>query len=110
MGYVRLRHKHSHEQKPAAVQHYLDHDRCIASTMKALGYLCLRTLTAWIDELPPAIRNRVIGRAANVQHSPELKNAAIIALCIRTSSAQTIAQKIAVCRPAVTVDTDLLLR
>ena len=38
VGYVRSRHKHSHERKQAAVQHYLDHDRCIASTMKALGY------------------------------------------------------------------------
>ena len=101
VGYVRSRHKHSHEQKQAAVQHYLDHDRCIASTMKALGYPCRGTLAAWIDELHPAIRNRVIGRAANVQHSPEFKNAAVIDLCTRTTSAQVIAQKIAVCRPTL---------
>ena len=101
LGYVRSRHKHSHEQKQAAVQHYLNHDRCIASTMKALGYPCRGTLSAWIDELHPAIRHRVIARAANVQHSPELKNAAVIALCTRTSSAQVIAQKIAVCRPTL---------
>ena len=101
VGYVRSRHKHSHEQKQAAVQHYLDHDRCIASTMKALGYPCRGTLTAWIDELHPAIRHRVIGRAANVQHSPEFKNAAVIDLCTRTTSAQAIAQKIAVCRPTL---------
>ena len=98
MGYVRSRHKHSHEQKQAAVQHYLNHDRCIASTMKALGHPCRGTLTAWIDELHPALRNRVIGRAASVQHSPEFKNAAVIDLCTRTTSAQVIAQKIAVCR------------
>ena len=54
VGYVRSRHKHSHEQKQAAVQHYLDHDRCIASTTKALGYPCRGTLTEWIDELHPA--------------------------------------------------------
>ena len=93
VGYVRSRHKHSHEQKQAAVQHYLDHDRCIASTMKALGYPYRGTLTAWIDELHPAIRHRVIGRAANVQHSPEFKNAAVIDLYTRTTSAQVIAQK-----------------
>ena len=69
--------------------------------MKALGYPCSGTLAAWIDELHPAIRNRVIARVANVQHPPELKNAAVIALCTRTSRAQAIAQKIPVCRPTL---------
>lgn len=102
VGYVRCqrsRQKYSTEQKQAAVQHYLDHDRCIASTMKVLGYPCRATLTAWIEELCPEVRNRVIGRTANVQHSPELKNAAVIELCTRKTSAQVIAQKLAVCRP-----------
>ena len=98
---MRSRHKHSHEQKQAAVQRYPDHNRCIASTMKALGYPCIGTLAAWIDELHPAIRNRVIARVANVQHPPELKNAAVIALCTRTSRAQAIAQKKPVCRPTL---------
>ena len=35
--YVRSRQKYSDEQKQAAVEHYLDNDRCVASTMKALG-------------------------------------------------------------------------
>ena len=100
-GYVRSRQKYSAQQIQAAVQHYLDHDRCIASTMKALGYPCRGTLTAWIEELHPELRNRVIGRKANVQHSPELKNAAVIALCTRDTSAQVIAQKLAVCRPTL---------
>ena len=38
VGYVRSRFKYSYEQRQVAVQHYLDHDRCVASTMKALGY------------------------------------------------------------------------
>jgi len=99
--YVRSRQKYSDEQKQAAVQHYLDHDRCIASTMKALGYPGRATLTAWIDELHPEIRHRVVGRAANVQHSSEFKNAAVIDLCTRRTSAQEIAQKLAVCRPTL---------
>ena len=69
--------------------------------MKALEYPCRGTLTAWIDELQPEIRNRVIGRAANVPHSPELKVGAVIKLCTRTTSAQAIAQKLAVCRPTL---------
>ena len=101
VGYVRSRQKYSTEQMQAAVEHYVDHDRCIASTMKALGYPCRGTLTAWIDELHPEVRNRVVGRAANVQHAPKLKNAAVIDLCTRKTSAQVIAQKLAVCRPTL---------
>ena len=101
VGYLRSRQKYSVQQIQAAVQHYLDHDRCIASTMMALGYPCRGTLTAWIEELHPELRRRVIGRKANVQHSPELKNAAVIELCTRQTSAQVIAQKLAVCRPTL---------
>ena len=43
--YVRSRQKYSTEQKQAAVAHYFDHDRCVTSTMKALGYPCRGTLT-----------------------------------------------------------------
>ena len=100
-GYVRSLHKYSDEQKQTAAQHFLDHDRCIASTIKARGYPCRGTLTAWIDELHPELRNRVVGRAANVQHSLELKNAAVIDLCTSKTSAQVIAQKLAVCRPTL---------
>ncbi len=87
VGYLRSRQKYSVQQIEAAVQHYLDHDRCIAATMKALGYPCRGTLTAWIEELHPEFRYRVIGRKANVQHSPELKNAAVIERCTRQTSA-----------------------
>jgi len=69
-GYVRSRHRYSDKQKQVAVQHYLEHDRRIASTMNALGYPGRATLTKWIDELHPEVRHRVIGRAANVQHCP----------------------------------------
>jgi transposase-like protein len=101
VGYVRSRQKYSDEQARVAVQHYLDHDRCIASTMKALGYPGRATLIAWIDELHPDMHHRIVGRAANVQHPLELKHAAVIELCARKTSAQTIAQRLAVCRPTL---------
>ena len=101
VGYVRSRQKYSDEQKQAAVEHYLDNDRCVASTMKALGYPCRGTLTVWIDELHPQVRQRIVGRAPNVRHPLELKNAAVIELCTRKTSAQEIAQKLAVCRPTL---------
>ena len=101
LGYVRTRQKYSDEQKQAAVQHYLDHDRCIAVTMKVLGYPGRQTLTAWINELHPELRNPVVSRAANAQHSRAIKNAAVIDLCTRNTSAQVIAQKLGVCRPTL---------
>jgi putative transposase len=101
VGYVRPTGKYSIEQMQVAVQHYLDHDRCIASTIKALGYPCRDLLPAWIDELHPGVVKRLVGRSPNVQHSQELKNAAVIELCTRTTSAQAIAQSLAVCRPTL---------
>lgn len=101
VGYTRSMSKYSDEQRQVAVQHYLDHDRCIASTMKALGYPCRETLTVWIDELRPEVRQRIVGRAPNVHHALEFKNAAVIELCTRNTSAQEIADKLAVCRPTL---------
>lgn len=101
VGYARSREKCTAELLQIAVQHYLDHDRCIASTLRALGYPCRGVLTAWIDEFHPEIRRRIVGRAPNVLHPPEIKNAAVVELCTRTTNAQTIAQSVGVCRPAL---------
>lgn len=38
VGYSRTSGKYSAEQKQLAVQHFLDHDQCIASTLRAMGY------------------------------------------------------------------------
>lgn len=42
-----------------------------------------------------------MGRAPNIQHPLERKNAAVIELCTRTTRAQEIADKLAVCRPTL---------
>ena len=76
-GYARVRQKCTSEQMQAAVQHYLNHDRCVASTLRALGYPCRQVLTGWIDDLRPQLRQRIIGRAPNVQHPQELKKAPV---------------------------------
>ena len=39
VGYSRTSGKYSAEQKQLAVQHFLDHDQCVASTLRALGYI-----------------------------------------------------------------------
>ena len=101
IGYSRTGQKYSDQQKHAAVKHYLEHDRCIASTMRALGYPGREVLTRWIDELHPEVRHRMVGRAPNTLHPDAIKNAAVIELCTRKTSAQEIAQKLAVCRPTL---------
>ena len=77
-GYRRSTQRYSTEQKQVAVQHFLDNDRCIAFTLKALGYPCRETLEGWIDELHPKARKPMVGRTPNVQHLPEHKRAAVI--------------------------------
>jgi transposase-like protein len=83
MGYARSRLKYSAEQKQIAVDHYQDHGRCIASTLKALGYPCKGTLTSWIDELSPETRKHLVSKGSGVVHSETFKNAAVIDLCMR---------------------------
>ena len=101
VGYSRTSGKYSAEQKQFAVQHYLDNDQCMASTLRALGYPCRELLTRWINELHPQVRRYMVGRAPNTQHAPEVKNAAVVELCARTGSAGVIAQSVGVCRPTL---------
>src|ERR1700733_4466843 len=61
-GYVRLP-KFSHAQKEHAVEHYLEHGRCIAATIRALGYPGRDSLTRWIQELCPQPKTRVVGKS-----------------------------------------------
>lgn len=100
-GYARSWRQYSIEQMHAAVQHYLDHGRCMSFTLRELGYPSRVALTRWIDELHPDVRLRMVGRAPNVLHSMETKKAAVIELCTRSSSAEAIAKKNKVCRPTL---------
>ena len=101
VGYARSKLKYSDEQKKVAAQHYLDHDRCLAATLKALGYPCRETLAAWVDELYPETKHHVVGKARSVPRPQALKQAAVIELCTRQTSVQAIAQKLAVSRPTL---------
>jgi transposase-like protein len=100
-GYTRPKPKYSEEQKAAAVRHYLDHGRCIAATMKALGYPGRASLSAWIQELDPDSRVRVVGTTDRTPRPPALKQAAVVALCTRQGSAHALAQEFAVCKPTL---------
>jgi len=62
------------EQRTRAVEHYLTHGRCVAFTIKALGYPGRASLHAWVQELNPRARPRVLGASSNEQ-----KHAAVLA-------------------------------
>ncbi|MDR6208068.1 transposase-like protein [Paraburkholderia graminis] len=99
-GYVRSRPRYSDEQKKVAVDHYLSHGRCAAATLRALGHPSRETLAAWIEELCPDIRKRIVGRAVgSVPKSQKVKQAAVIELCTREQSARVVAEKAGVSRP-----------
>ena len=94
-GYVR-QPMYSQAQRDRAVVHYLDHGRCIAATIKSLGYPSRDSLSAWIEELYPRRLARVVGRTPEL--APEAKQSAVIALCMRPTSAQTVADDVGVSR------------
>jgi len=100
-GYAGRRPKFSQEQKAAAIEHYLTHDRCIAATMRALGYPCRGTLTAWVREALPEARRTVVGSVGRRRYSGELMQAGVMELCTREASAQAVADKFGVCRPTL---------
>lgn len=94
-GYLR-RPRYSQADKNRAVEHYLDHGRCIALTIKALGYPSRSLLSAWLQEFHPREGARVVGRSQEL--APEAKQSAVIALCTRPASAQAVADEVGVSR------------
>lgn len=94
VGYTRPA-KFSQAEKERAVEHCLEHGRCIAATIKALGYPCRSLLSAWLQKLHPQ-RTRVVGRSQEL--APEAKQSAVIAFCTRPASAQAVADEVGVSR------------
>jgi transposase InsO family protein/transposase-like protein len=94
-GYAR-QPRYSQAHKERAVEHHRDHGHCIAATIKALGYPSRSLLSTWIHELIPQARAPVVGRPQEL--TPEAKQSAVIALCMRPASAQAVADDVGVSR------------
>ena len=94
-GYAR-QPRYSQAHKERAVEHYLGHGRCIAATIKSLGYPSRSLLSAWLQALHPQERARVVGRSQGL--APAAKQSAVIALCMRPASAQAVAEDLGVSR------------
>ncbi len=81
------RRRYTAEQKRVAVDHFFEHGRCLARTMRALGYPSRELLAAWIDELEPGRRPR---RADTIRIPAEIKERAVVDLITRKGSAKEI--------------------
>jgi putative transposase len=57
--------KFSLAQKQMALEYYATHGRCISWTLRALGYPCRTTMTAWVREAFPGMKP-----ASNTAYSP----------------------------------------
>lgn len=81
--------RYSAEQKKRAVEYYFSHGRCLARTIRAVGYPCREVLAEWCEAVEPARRTQSRNR---VHFSNEQKQEAVIALCSRTGSANELAK------------------
>jgi transposase InsO family protein/transposase-like protein len=97
-GYVRGP-RYSDTHKEQATLHYLDNGRCLAATIRALGYPSRKLLSAWVNELQPQAVVRVVGPCR--EFSPAVKEAAVIEFCMRQASAESVAQRLGVSRPTL---------
>jgi len=97
-GYAR-QPKFSQAQKEQAVSHYLENGCCYSVTIRALGYPSRTLLPVGVRELHPELEARVVGRSREL--SPEMKQAAVVAVCMRQSSAEPVAKGLGVSRPSL---------
>jgi transposase InsO family protein/transposase-like protein len=101
VGYAGRKPRYSQAQKQAAVECYLARDRCIAAAVRALGYPCRGVLTAWVREALPESRRAVVGSVGRPMYPEPMKQAGVIELCTRRETAQSVAEKLGVCRPTL---------
>ena len=91
--------KYTPAQRELAVDHFVANGRCLAVTIKALGYPSRSLLAGWIRDAYPELRPRV-GQAHEALSS-QAKQSAVMALCLRQGSAQVVAQELGVSRPSL---------
>lgn len=85
------RAKYTQAQKERAANHYSENGRCVANTIRALGYPSRALLTAWVREQRPEARARLAGRFQEL--TPAMKQSVVVALCTRQASAQAVTRK-----------------
>ena len=97
-GYAR-QPRYTQARRDLAVEHYRTHGRCLAVTIRELGYPSRTLLAAWAQGQEPSARVRVVGRSSEA--SAATKQSAVIALCLRQASARLVAMDVGVSRPTL---------
>lgn len=87
---VRKPRKNSLEQRQAAVTHYLEHGKCYARTVRALGYPNRNVLRQWVGALA---KERKKLKVSTKEFSYSKKTEAVIELSFRKHSAKQIAEE-----------------
>ncbi|WLF99664.1 IS3 family transposase (plasmid) [Brucella intermedia] len=101
LGFAPRAPKFTQAQKEAAVAHYRTHGRCVSATMRALGYPGRAMLTAWVRRPFPEAQKSTVGRAAPPRYPETLKKTGVVGLYNRQESAQSLAEKLGICRPTL---------
>ena len=81
----------SKDEKQRAVNYYLEHGRCVARTVKKLGYPSRATLDKWILELAAEKKRHCRSGGSIVEYTREQKEQAVISLCSRSKPAKKVA-------------------
>ena len=93
--------RYTEEMKASAVNHYLEHGKCLARTMRALGYPKSReVLGDWIDEIAPGQRKYRSPNPKKEAVPVEKKVQVVAELEARTGPAAEIAERHGVSRTA----------
>lgn len=93
--------KYTPEQKVFAVQHYLQHGKCLSRTVKMLGYPCRQLLREWVMEVAPDTLRPCKSDTASIYLSQSQKEQAVVALCTRQKSAREVAADYGMTRDAL---------
>ena len=93
--------KYSADQRYAAVSYYLAHGKNMSKTIKALGYPGRSTLSMWLQEDSPAEKRYCKSSRPKVYLTQKQREQVAIELCVRTGSAQEIADKYHISRYSV---------
>ncbi|VVD85047.1 integrase catalytic subunit [Pandoraea cepalis] len=69
-GYVRVKPKCSEEQKNLALEHYVNHGRCFAFTLRTLGYPCRQILSEWSSQVFSGSLHNDVNQSKKIAASP----------------------------------------
>lgn len=97
-GYIRHKQVFTEQQKAEAIQHYVENGRCMAHTIRCLGYPCKETLRKWLYEKYPELYPSRKSITKKKRFSQKQKTQAVINLQTREKSAKRVATEVGVSR------------